>query len=257
LEIAAVLAQSRVREAIGPISAWLESGRTDVSPFTLGQIAHTLGVLVRPLPIESLGTPTLGTDVRADERALRLVVHALELALADKAPDVRQAAVEALAQVGGEQAAALAAAQVEDDDPRVRRAVASTLGALGDARSATTLAKLLADADVRTRLDAVQSTGKLRIQSAVPKLLEMLQDPDDLVRYIAVEALGDIRTAKAVPALLPLVRERHSVRDWRRATIPSSWLPLDCAAAQALRKIGDENAIAEARKVAPHCMTQP
>jgi hypothetical protein len=38
---------------------------------------------------------------------------------------------------------------------------------------------------------------------------------------------------------------------------PGTWHSLDCAAAKALRKIGDPAGLAEANKLAPHCLAQP
>jgi HEAT repeat protein len=253
LQTAAVLAESRVRQAVVPVAAWLYSEHAGVSPFTRAEIARTLGRLLRPLPLDEMGTPTWERDGHLDERSASAALRALESALGDAAPDVRWAAVEALGQLGGEAAATLVATCAEDKDVWVRRAVATTLGNLPGSASVAVLTKLLGASDRRIRLNAVRSVDRLRTQSAIPRLVKLLDDPDGVIRFAAAQALGNAKAEAAVPALLLLTKDNKGVVDWTRPSIPSHWLRLDCAAVQALQQIGDEHAAAEGRKRAPHC----
>jgi HEAT repeat protein len=234
LAVAHVLAAAKVTEAIETIGSWLQPGPAAVSPFARDQVARDLGRFE-----SSAGIP------------------ALAVALADPAPDVREAAVLALGQIGRLGIANLVAARLEDPDRRVRLAAASTLGPLPpDPTADAALVKAMADPDQRTRLAAVESTGKREIHSAIPTLLEHIHDPDGEVQFAAVAALGALRAREAVSALLPLLKDSRGVRqaDYGLCWRPSTWLYVECAAANALVRIGDAAGIAEARKRVPRCL---
>jgi HEAT repeat protein len=100
----------------------------------------------------------------------------------------------------------------------------------------------------------------LRLEAAVPVLIGSLNDPDDEVQYAAVEALGTLHARQAVPRLLPFLKHQkgvHVKRYHELCFVPSSWLNIECAAAKALVAIGDPAAIAEAKRIVPHCLPAP
>jgi HEAT repeats len=240
LGAAGVLAASKVGDAVGGIAAWLAPGRPDVSPFTWRQIALDLG---------QLGSPA--------------GIPALERALGDAAPEVREAAVWALGEIGGPTGVELIGGHVGDPDPRVRRAAVAALGVAGGPGIGPGIALILgnafADPDQRTRLGAVESASKLGLRDLIPAFIERLKDPDGEVQYAAVGAVGKLGARQAAPELVPLLLARgpRQVRHHALCWSPGIWLPLDCAAARALVKIGDPAGIAEARKRVPHCLVEP
>jgi HEAT repeat protein len=237
LAVAHVLAAAKVYEAIETIGSWLQPGRAAVSPFARDQVARDLGRFE-----SAAGVP------------------ALAVALADPAPDVREAAVPALGQIGRLGIANLVAVRLADPDRRVRRAAATTLGRLPpDPTADAALVKAMTDPDQPTRLAAVESTGKRAIHAAIPALLEHVHDPDGEVQFAAIAALGDLRAREAISALLPLLTASPGIRqaDHRLCWRPSTWLYVECAAASALVRIGDAAGIAEARKWVPRCLVSP
>jgi len=237
LAVAAVLGASKVADAAPTIASWLgPEARPDVSPFTRRQIAFALGHLKSPA-----GVP------------------GLERALVDSAPEVRQAAVWALGEIGGQAAAPLVVARVEDADPRVRREAAAKLRLFKDTDLVPAFRKAFADPDARTRLAAVQAAGPLELRALVPSFIERLHDPDDEVQYAAVLAVAKLHPREAAPHLVPLLTARGARIKRHHALCfePGVWQPLNCAAAKALRKIGDPAGLAEANKLVPHCLAQP
>jgi HEAT repeat protein len=88
----------------------------------------------------------------------------------DGAPHVRIAAVEAMGEIGGAQAAALVAPHAQSDDPALAAA-------------------------------ALQALGRVRDAAALPPLLQALKSADDAVRLAAADALALRADADAVAAL--------------------------------------------------------
>lgn len=109
----------------------------------------------------------------------------------DPDADVRAAAVESVAKVGGPRAVAAAERLLADDAWFVRSHAARTLGALGAAGAAPRITELLADHRwwVRTAAkDALVALGA----AAIPATVATLDSPDRFARNSAVEVLQNV-----------------------------------------------------------------
>jgi HEAT repeat protein len=171
---------------------------------------------------------------------------------ADPDPDVRSAAVQALAACRSEEAAwalleVLRAGHVGPERvverltgpwaagpllmamdlarfAGVRAWLAEALGLAGDARAEAPLRERLAMGDEDERIRACRALGRLGLQSSGAALVRALSDPSPAVRAQAARALSDLRDERSVYALVQLLGDRSW---WVRAR-----------AAEALRVLG-------------------
>ena len=118
----------------------------------------------------------------------------LRFALADQDEDVRQAAVEALATLGGAGAAEALEIALRDQESWIREEAIEALEAIGGDRAAQSLVVALQDEDADLREQAVEALGEL----GGPTALQLLEyawaaDSDDAVRTAAAEWLEVLR----------------------------------------------------------------
>ncbi len=150
--------------------------------------------------------------------------EALVAALDDPAPEVRQAAVLALAQLKwGAAGSALAHRLQVDGDAQVRELAAYALGELGATQWVAALARALAkDASSRVRLNAAEALGKVEAAGALDLLVTALEDRDVHVREAVVVALGRLGDPQAIAPLEKLLQrstssgpEQLAARTWQ------------------------------------------
>ena len=147
----------------------------------------------RAVAAEALGDIG-GTDATA----------ALTRSLGDVDAIVRQRAVKALGTIGkkGNPNVVIALIpRLEDDKPDVKNATITQLEELGDRRAVIPLVAKFSETGRETRRLAVRAVGKLGDPSAVPALIRLINDPDDEVRTAAVAALGTLGAVDAIDAL--------------------------------------------------------
>jgi HEAT repeat protein len=189
---------------------------------------RTIEEYARDLLDKNIGIRKLTADVlgRIGPHA-SAAVPALIRTLADRDPDVRRAAKEALGKVDpnwpqAPQAGSAVPALVQalaDRDPDVRWAAEEALGKVDPnwpqapqaGSAAPALAQALADRDPDVRTEAARTLGRIGPQagSAVPALIRTLADINWNVRRAAEEALGKVdpnwpqgpQAGSAVPAL--------------------------------------------------------
>jgi len=129
---------------------------------------------------------------------------ALTRSLGDVDAVVRQRAVKALGTIGkkGNPSVVIALIpRLEDDKPDVKNATITQLEELGDRRAVIPLVAKFSETGRETRRLAVRAVGKLGDPSAVPALIRLINDPDDEVRTAAVAALGTLGAVDAIDAL--------------------------------------------------------
>ncbi len=147
----------------------------------------------RAVAAEALGEIG-GTDATA----------ALTRSLGDVDAIVRQRAVKALGTIGkkGNPSVVIALIpRLEDDKPDVKNATITQLEELGDRRAVIPLVAKFSETGRETRRLAVRAVGKLGDPSAVPALIRLINDPDEEVRTAAVAALGTLGAVDAIDAL--------------------------------------------------------
>lgn len=151
-----------------------------------------------------------------DDRCVEPLVRALR----DGDWQVREAAIDALGQVGSP-AVELLIKQLRDWD--IRKAVIRALGRIKDERVLEPLVNQLRSDEFG--LDATDALVMLG-EPAVDRLVAALKDKDESIRKQAVIALGRIKSTQALDPLIEMLQDK----DWfTRLT-----------AAAALEKIGDE-----------------
>jgi HEAT repeat protein len=128
---------------------------------------------------------------------------------------VREAAVDALGQIGDRSAVAALVQVLGDSQATVRCAAAEALGKISDEAAASALIQMLEDRDEQARLKAVEVLGRLGSRTAVPVLVPLLEKRKGRLAVVAATALGCIRDTRAVEPLLWLLE--HQGGEARRA----------------------------------------
>jgi HEAT repeat protein len=129
----------------------------------------------------------------------------------DDDADVRQFAVEALGEVGGEVACEAVLAATTDDDPWTRSEAYVALDHLDREGYADRLREGLDDDHHSVRRTAAISLFKLRGEDAAPALLDLVDDPSSRVREWVAQLLGGIESSPAEAALAELAADDEPV----------------------------------------------
>lgn len=130
-----------------------------------------------------------------------------DAARGDPDADVRQFAVEALGELGGETAHDVARDAADDDDPWVRAEALVALDHVDRAANAERLDAALDDPHHAVRRNALVSLFKLRGEAALPALLDAADDDSERVREWVAHLLGGIDDERATDALEDLARD--------------------------------------------------
>jgi HEAT repeat protein len=142
--------------------------------------------------------------VRHAEAARARVVTALESALSDEAPMVREAAAEGLGDLDAKEALSALLVAVEDDDQLVRQKAILTLGMLKDPRAQQRLERALRDPRPEVRYQAVMAYPRVASgrEDAERAIADATRDDDAHVVHIAFrmaeELAEDGRVSKAI-----------------------------------------------------------
>ena len=134
-------------------------------------------------------------DALAESGQPHVAVPLITVALIDRDEDVRLAAIEALATLGGDAAAEALQIALRDEESMIREAAIETLEALGGDQAVQSLAVALHDTDADLRERAVDALGNIASASAV-QLLEYAwaADEDASVREAAAAWLTELGT---------------------------------------------------------------
>ncbi len=155
-------------------------------------------------------------------RAAVVAGHSGDLATArslvsHRDPQVRAAALGALARIGHERLASTGAEMLTDDEPPARRGAAE-VAAAADGVDVGAVASLLADPDALVAEAAAWALGERQDPTILDELVTTAgTHPDSLVREAAVAALGAIGDRRALPAVLAATADKPTVR--RRAVL--------------------------------------
>ena len=150
----------------------------------------------------------------------------LRRALADRDLEVRQAATQALAQIGAPAVEYLIPVLLDEGWDAASRA-AQALGEIEDARATAPLAQVLRRGHPIVRIRAATALGKIGDVEALEPLCAALDDGEGAVRQQAAEALGKLGDGRAAPALVArLVDPERRVRRASALALASlGWTP--------------------------------
>ena len=124
-----------------------------------------------------------------DEARRSATTRTLEEALTDEAL-VALAAVEALGEIGGEEAAGPVVALLERSEPELVREAVTCIGRHGTAEELDMLVPLVSHTDWSVRAEAIQALADRGMARAVPPILRRLEtEQDDFVRDAILRAL--------------------------------------------------------------------
>lgn len=179
----------------------------------------------------ALGDPA--PEVR--ESALQLVAElqltefagAVYSLLTHRSVEVRTAAARCAGQLGGPGAVDALARLLADPDPGVRAAAIQGLATSGGPGTASTIASALGDRDIAVVRAAAQALATLRQSATVFALLEAATSPNEERAVAAIEALASLEDPRSLEALSELAL------DVRPAVA--------IAAITALGRVGDES----------------
>jgi HEAT repeat protein len=202
----------------------IEVGREDV---TIGDATPEELAAADVEPVEDSDTATLLSDLRggshitrrraalalADVETTEAVVGRLaHAATTDDDSDVRQFAVEALAEHADERAAAVAVELLEDPDPWVRAEALVTLDNIDRTAHADDIAAALRGDDHHAvRRNAAISLFKIRGESMADTLLELSRDDSERLREWAAHMLAGVDSDRARERLAELTEDPATV----------------------------------------------
>ena len=127
-----------------------------------------------------------------------------QLAQRDAAPPVRIAAIEAVAEIPGADAAPLLASLVRDPEREVAESALRAMGSLPVAETRDALAAELTSADAIRRNAALAAVARQRSEYWISRLRALAQTADASARVTCIGALRDIGTGAAVASLVQL-----------------------------------------------------
>ncbi|MGB9966285.1 HEAT repeat domain-containing protein [Halobacterium hubeiense] len=186
-----------------------EMTAADTSPVEDDDVA-TLVARLREGDVPARRRAALALAERADpgEDALDALAAA---ATGDDDDDVRQFAVEALGELGGERAREAALAAADDPDPWTRAEAYVALDHLDRAAYEDVLRSGLDDDHHAVRQTAAVSLFKHRGVDAADALLELADDPSSRVREWVAHMLGGVPGEHAADALATLAADDDDV----------------------------------------------
>jgi len=130
------------------------------------------------------------------------------LAESDPANQVRIAAIEALARIGGARVMAILAGLVESNDIDLARAALAGLGHIGHPDALPPLLATVRSGDPDRRMHAVRALGERGGEDALDSLRWVAaSDTDERVVQAAIDALARLATAGAIDTLVALTSD--------------------------------------------------
>ncbi len=173
------------------------------------QFVSSKNLTIRQMAIRSLAEFAKGSRPRPD------VVALLQEARKDSDPNIKRAAVFALARLQDDGIARDLAEMRKDADAEVRQQVALSLGSATNkfTEADAMLEDMVKDTDKRVRIEAIQALSKRKASTAVPMLMGMVTQPDPEVKRAVYAALLVLRDASNGDKMRPLFRKGMEFKD--------------------------------------------
>jgi HEAT repeat protein len=161
----------------------------------LASLADDEDARVRAAAMRALGRGAAAVRKRDPEsQAASKALSVLSEALADEGP-VAMAALEALAALGGPEAAGLATRMLGEDDPELVKAAVGCIRTHGNGEALQELFPLISHPHWLVRAEVIQTLADRGLERAVPAMLRWLdKEQDDFVRDAILRALKRLET---------------------------------------------------------------
>jgi HEAT repeat protein len=128
----------------------------------------------------------------------------IDSALGEPDPDVRRAAIAALAALAPDDLVEAVESSLRHPSADVRREALRAVGTKRSAHARDLILKQLAK-DAETRTDAVRALAELRDPTVAQRLIDLLADASPPMRLSSLEALADLREHAAEPMIAKLL----------------------------------------------------
>ena len=139
----------------------------------------------------------------------------------DPSEAVREAAAEALVNIGDSSAADLFRTYISDENPSIRSYCAAGLARINDTSSTPLLVAALSDSNPSVRTSAISALGQLKAKEALNPIIQIFYDDPELEpRVAAVEAISLIDTTFTSTFILDGMKSKNIVL--KKAAISAS-----------------------------------
>ena len=130
----------------------------------------------------------------------------------DPNESVREAATEALVEIGDESAKDIFITYLTDDNPVIRSLCTRGLSRLNNTESIPLLIKTLDDEDAKVRTEAVSALGQLKAKEALNPVINIFyNDPEEKPRAAAIEAISLIDTSLTQSFIIDGLKSKNPV----------------------------------------------
>lgn len=144
------------------------------------------------------------------ESGMRFAEAEVMRLLTDPSPIVRRESAEALAKLGGPDAAKALRSLIEKQPHLVEEEVVDALGQLRDRHAVAPLIALLGSPSSALRRSSARALGRIRHREALPALMESASNPDDPeLRRAAIQALRQIGDPVCEEVITGAVRDAY------------------------------------------------
>lgn len=221
-------------EAAARLAAY--AGRRSAPEELRNDAIGALGVFPAPSVLDRVDGYARGAVQRDPAIARDAIEPIIPTLVADPAPGVRLAAVEAAGRLGLQDSAPLLAARLEDDSsPQVRTAALRALAAMQTDPLEPHVRAALGDADAGVRMAALELIPRIQLPPAVTaELLASVVGRGSIIeQQAAVTALSSLRTPEAAGSLSALL-DRFEAGDLPRAVELELFEAIDSAGSPAL-----------------------
>jgi HEAT repeat protein len=181
---------------------------TDLTPVAGASAAEKIEDLLNGDHVERRRAALALGEERPEEAVLDAVIAATN----DPDDDVRQFAVESLAELGGERAAAAVVETLDDDDPWVRAEAVVALDNLDRIEFEDHIEAALDDDHHAVRRNAAISLFKHRGEDLLPVLLEQSRADSERLREWAAHLMAGIEDERATDRLTELAEDDDEPR---------------------------------------------
>jgi HEAT repeat protein len=198
-----------------PMTLWVFPEGSVGHPEFPGKLLYSSSEAGSGINVEVLKSDVIDMNARVRLRAVKGLRKAeaitpLSVALVDEDENIRVQTIYAMADIGGDQAAAALTVALADGNAWVRQEAAYALASIGGETAIQSLKQILRDSDREIKETAIEAYTDIGGAESAWALAMVLDDPDTSLRMQAVEALGEIGGDSAIQILRNAIGDGES-----------------------------------------------